>query len=82
MAIEEVDQPRHEPPGRKRGRGRDRQSERLAGQADTLRRERKLIEKSAERARVVSQVPKMANLVKLSGNFLIASVIESRRGGA
>ncbi len=26
---------------------------------------------------IVSQVPKMANLVKLSGNFLIASVIES-----
>jgi 3-hydroxyisobutyrate dehydrogenase-like beta-hydroxyacid dehydrogenase len=48
-----------------------------AGAADTLDHVRPLFEAIGQRTFVMSDQPEAANLVKLSGNFLIASVIES-----
>jgi 3-hydroxyisobutyrate dehydrogenase-like beta-hydroxyacid dehydrogenase len=48
-----------------------------AGAADAIERVNALLEAVGQRTFVVSDAPKAANLVKLSGNFLIASVIES-----
>jgi 3-hydroxyisobutyrate dehydrogenase-like beta-hydroxyacid dehydrogenase len=48
-----------------------------AGQAAALRVVQPLLEAIGQKTFVVSEVPKSANLVKLSGNFLIAAVIES-----
>jgi 3-hydroxyisobutyrate dehydrogenase-like beta-hydroxyacid dehydrogenase len=48
-----------------------------AGPADAIERVDALLEAVGQRTFVVSEQPKAANLVKLSGNFLIASVIES-----
>jgi len=48
-----------------------------AGAADAIERVGGLLEAVGQRTFVVSDEPKAANLVKLSGNFLIASVIES-----
>jgi 3-hydroxyisobutyrate dehydrogenase-like beta-hydroxyacid dehydrogenase len=48
-----------------------------AGPADAVRAAQPLLDAIGQRAFVVSEVPKAANLVKLSGNFLIAAAIES-----
>jgi 3-hydroxyisobutyrate dehydrogenase-like beta-hydroxyacid dehydrogenase len=48
-----------------------------AGAADTIRAVMPLFEAIGQRSFVVSEEPKAANLVKLSGNFLIATVIEA-----
>jgi 3-hydroxyisobutyrate dehydrogenase-like beta-hydroxyacid dehydrogenase len=48
-----------------------------AGEAAALRTAVPLFEAIGQRTFIVSEVPKMANLVKLSGNFLIATVIEA-----
>jgi 3-hydroxyisobutyrate dehydrogenase-like beta-hydroxyacid dehydrogenase len=48
-----------------------------AGVADAIERIEPLLQAVGQRTFVVSDEPKAANLVKLSGNFLIASVIES-----
>ena len=48
-----------------------------AGQAAALQAAAPLFEAVGQRTFVVSEEPKMANLVKLSGNFLIAAVIEA-----
>ena len=48
-----------------------------AGEPAALEAARPLFEAFGQRTFVVSRTPKIANLVKLSGNFLIASVIES-----
>jgi len=48
-----------------------------AGAADTLQAISPALDAIGQRTFVVSDEPKAANLVKLSGNFLIASVIES-----
>ena len=48
-----------------------------AGAADTIARVQSLFDAIGQRTFVVSEKPSAANLVKLSGNFLIASVIES-----
>lgn len=49
----------------------------VAGDPETLRPLSPLFEALGQRTFVVSALPHTANLVKLSGNFLIASVIES-----
>jgi 3-hydroxyisobutyrate dehydrogenase-like beta-hydroxyacid dehydrogenase len=48
-----------------------------AGATDAVEHAMPLFEAIGQKTFVVSQTPKAANLVKLSGNFLIASVIES-----
>jgi 3-hydroxyisobutyrate dehydrogenase-like beta-hydroxyacid dehydrogenase len=48
-----------------------------AGQPEAIERAKPLFEAIGQRTFVVSQEAEAANLVKLSGNFLIASVIES-----
>lgn len=48
-----------------------------AGNADVLERCRPVLETVGQRLFVMGDQPEMANVVKLSGNFLIASVIES-----
>src|SRR5215213_11246048 len=48
-----------------------------AGAAATVRAISPVFDAIGQRTFVVSEEPKAANLVKLSGNFLIASVIES-----
>jgi 3-hydroxyisobutyrate dehydrogenase-like beta-hydroxyacid dehydrogenase len=48
-----------------------------AGEAETLAVCQPLFEAISQRVFVLGEVPSRANLVKLSGNFLIASVIES-----
>jgi 3-hydroxyisobutyrate dehydrogenase-like beta-hydroxyacid dehydrogenase len=48
-----------------------------AGAADAVRAARPLLEAISQRVFVVSERAEAANLVKLSGNFLIAAVIES-----
>jgi 3-hydroxyisobutyrate dehydrogenase-like beta-hydroxyacid dehydrogenase len=48
-----------------------------AGAADALQAISPVFDAIGQRTFVVSEEPKAANLVKLSGNFLIASVIES-----
>lgn len=48
-----------------------------AGQAAALRVVQPLLAAIGQKTFVVSEAPKSANLVKLSGNFLIAAVIES-----
>jgi len=48
-----------------------------AGAPDALKAAAPLFDAIGQRTFVVSETPKAANLVKLSGNFLIASVIES-----
>jgi 3-hydroxyisobutyrate dehydrogenase-like beta-hydroxyacid dehydrogenase len=48
-----------------------------AGEASALEVAGPLLEAIGQKTFTVSEVPKMANLVKLSGNFLIAAVIES-----
>jgi 3-hydroxyisobutyrate dehydrogenase-like beta-hydroxyacid dehydrogenase len=48
-----------------------------AGGRDTLDAVASLFDAIGQKTFVVSETPKAANLVKLSGNFLIASVIES-----
>jgi 3-hydroxyisobutyrate dehydrogenase-like beta-hydroxyacid dehydrogenase len=48
-----------------------------AGAPDSIRLATPLFDAIGEKAFVVSETPKTANLVKLSGNFLIASVFES-----
>src|SRR5580704_2836513 len=48
-----------------------------AGRRDTLDAVAPLFDAIGQKTFVVSGTPKAANLVKLSGNFLIASVIES-----
>ena len=48
-----------------------------AGPPDALRVVEPLLEAIGQRTFVVSEAPEAANLVKLSGNFLIGSVIES-----
>ena len=48
-----------------------------AGAAATLQAISPVFDAIGQRTFVVSEEPKAANLVKLSGNFLIASVIES-----
>ena len=48
-----------------------------AGAPDTVKAAAPLFNAIGKRTFVVSETPKVANLVKLSGNFLIASVIES-----
>ena len=48
-----------------------------AGAPDAVRAVMPLFEAIGQRSFVVSEEPKAANLVKLSGNFLIAAVIES-----
>ena len=48
-----------------------------AGSTDTLGPLRPVFDAIGQRTFVVSEEPKVANLVKLSGNFLIASVTES-----
>jgi 3-hydroxyisobutyrate dehydrogenase-like beta-hydroxyacid dehydrogenase len=47
------------------------------GEADAVETAMPLLEAMGQKIFVISNVPKAANLVKLSGNFLIASVIES-----
>jgi 3-hydroxyisobutyrate dehydrogenase-like beta-hydroxyacid dehydrogenase len=47
------------------------------GEADAVETVMPLLEAMGQKIFVISNVPKAANLVKLSGNFLIASVIES-----
>jgi 3-hydroxyisobutyrate dehydrogenase-like beta-hydroxyacid dehydrogenase len=48
-----------------------------AGEAAAIEAASPLLEAIGQKTFVVSETPKAANLVKLSGNFLIASVIES-----
>jgi 3-hydroxyisobutyrate dehydrogenase-like beta-hydroxyacid dehydrogenase len=48
-----------------------------AGASDAIERAGPLFEAVGQRTFVISEEPQAANLVKLSGNFLIASVIES-----
>ena len=48
-----------------------------AGASDAVEAATPLFDAICQRAFVVSDTPKAANLVKLSGNFLLASVIES-----
>lgn len=48
-----------------------------AGDADTIKRLRPVFEAVGQRTLVVGDRPAMANVVKISGNFMIASVIES-----
>lgn len=48
-----------------------------AGQADTIARVQPLFDAMGQRTFIVGDTPSAANLIKLSGNFLIASVIES-----
>ena len=48
-----------------------------AGQADALAAAQPLLEAIGRKLVVVGEAPQAANLVKLSGNFLIASAIES-----
>jgi 3-hydroxyisobutyrate dehydrogenase-like beta-hydroxyacid dehydrogenase len=48
-----------------------------AGPTDAIDEARPLFEAIGQRTFVVSEKPEAANLVKLSGNFLLASVIES-----
>lgn len=48
-----------------------------AGDSGAVRKAMPLLEAIGQRTFVVSEVPEAANLVKLSGNFLIASVLES-----
>ena len=48
-----------------------------AGEKPVLERVRPLLEAMGQRVFVIGDKPVMANVVKLSGNFLIASVIES-----
>jgi 3-hydroxyisobutyrate dehydrogenase-like beta-hydroxyacid dehydrogenase len=48
-----------------------------AGAAEDVQRVTPLLDAIGQRTFVVSELPHTANLVKLSGNFLIASVIES-----
>jgi 3-hydroxyisobutyrate dehydrogenase-like beta-hydroxyacid dehydrogenase len=48
-----------------------------AGPSDAVSAAQPLLDAIGQRTFIVSQVPKAANLVKLSGNFLIAAVIES-----
>lgn len=48
-----------------------------AGEAETLAACQPLFEAISQRVFMLGEVPSRANLVKLSGNFLIASVIES-----
>ena len=48
-----------------------------AGDKDAVERYRPLLEALGQRVFVMGDKPEMANVVKLSGNFLIASVIES-----
>ena len=50
-----------------------------AGSADALAAATPLFDAIGQKTFVVSETPKAANLVKLSGNFLIAVVIESGR---
>ncbi|MGO9773245.1 MAG: NAD(P)-dependent oxidoreductase, partial [Roseiarcus sp.] len=47
------------------------------GPPDAIHLANPLFDVIGQRTFVVSETPKAANLVKLSGNFLIASVIES-----
>ncbi len=47
-----------------------------AGEPETVKAAAPLLDAIGQRTFVVSQTPKDANLVKLSGNFLIAAVIE------
>jgi len=49
----------------------------MAGEAAAVRMAAPLLDAIGQRTFVVSDVPEAANLVKLSGNFLIASVLES-----
>jgi NAD binding domain of 6-phosphogluconate dehydrogenase len=53
-----------------------------AGQPATIQAVSQAFDDIAQRTFVVSEEPKTANLVKLSGNFLITSVIESVGDGA
>jgi 3-hydroxyisobutyrate dehydrogenase-like beta-hydroxyacid dehydrogenase len=48
-----------------------------AGDPDPVKHAKPLFDAIGQRTFVVSETPKAANLVKLSGNFLIASAIES-----
>ncbi len=48
-----------------------------AGSHDAIERCRPVLEKLGQRVFVMGDKPEMANVVKISGNFLIASVIES-----
>jgi len=48
-----------------------------AGEPETIARLQALFDAIGQRTFVLSETPSRANLVKLSGNFLIASVIES-----
>lgn len=48
-----------------------------AGEAQALEAATPLLDAIGQRTFIVSETPKIANLVKLSGNFLIATVIES-----
>jgi 3-hydroxyisobutyrate dehydrogenase-like beta-hydroxyacid dehydrogenase len=48
-----------------------------AGEAEAVRGAMPLLEAMGRRVSVLSDVPSRANVVKLSGNFLIAAVIES-----
>ncbi len=48
-----------------------------AGASDAIETARPLLDAIGQKAFVVSETPSGANLVKLSGNFLIATVIES-----
>jgi 3-hydroxyisobutyrate dehydrogenase-like beta-hydroxyacid dehydrogenase len=49
----------------------------VAGDKETIERLKPVLEAMGQRLFVVGDKPEMANVVKLSGNFLIASVIES-----
>jgi 3-hydroxyisobutyrate dehydrogenase-like beta-hydroxyacid dehydrogenase len=48
-----------------------------AGEPETVKAAQPLFDAIGQRTFVISEAPKDANLVKLSGNFLIAAVIES-----
>jgi len=48
-----------------------------AGEKSTVERYKPLLEALGQRVFVIGEKPEMANVVKLSGNFLIASVVES-----
>lgn len=48
-----------------------------AGEKSAVERSKPLLEALGQRVFVIGDKPEMANVVKLSGNFLIASVIES-----
>ncbi|MGO9460127.1 MAG: NAD(P)-dependent oxidoreductase [Rhodomicrobium sp.] len=47
------------------------------GEPDTVKAAQPLLDAIGQKTFVISEVPKDANLVKLSGNFLIAAVIET-----